>query len=305
MTLLGLLWAWLATGTALAGEEIAIFRSDDLPGYVAPARVFADTVGVPVHLYDFNGDKEKALALAERIRRDPPPLIFALGAKAAWIARTEFPEIPMIYAMVQDPERYGIVGDHVTGVGMELPLDAVLAQYEVLLPNLETIGVIVSPNAAAQLLPRTEEAAKRAGLEIRVEQASTPRELRRAFTRLRPGVQALWLAPDPELLTPANFRTLREASVRARLPLLASSETLVRAGALLCVAPDAVEVGNRAAELARAALALDKGAPLPPPVEPERPRVVLNRDTAEALGLTLDPVRMDFVDEVIEASADR
>lgn len=302
---LALLWAWIAGGMALAGGEIAIFRSDDLPGYVAPARVFADSVGMPVHLYDFNGDKAKALALAERIKRDPPPLIFALGAKAAWIARQEFPSVPLVYAMVQDPGRYGVEGDHVTGVGMELPLDAVLAQYEVLLPDLKTLGVIASPEVAARLLPQTEEAAKRAGLEIRIEQVSTPRELRRAFSRLRPAVQALWLAPDPQLLTPANFRTLRDAAVRARLPLLASSETLVRAGALLCVAPDAVEVGTRAAELARAALALEPGAPFPAPVPPERPRVVLNRDTAEALGLTLDPVRMDFVDEVIEASADR
>lgn len=298
-----LLTLWV--GLAAATEEIAIFQSDELPAYEAPARAFAEALGRPCHVYRIRGEKERGLSIAEHLRKDPPPLVFALGAKAAWVAAQELPNVPMVYAMVSDPARYGLAGPKITGVAINLPMDAVMAQVEVLLPDVGTIGVIVTPGQAETLLPAARTAAEKVGLEVKAEVVSDPKQLRRALSRLREDVQALWLVPDPELLTPANFRTIRDAAVRARLPLLTSSETLVRAGALLSVTPDADEVGAQAARLAAEILDAPPETPIPAPVTPERPRVVLNLDTLDALELALDPVQLDFVDETIEAAEAR
>jgi len=289
---------FLPLGVALASTDVAVMLSDDLPAYHAPVQTFGDALGRPYHVYDLRGDEARALSIAERMKRDPPPLIFALGAKAAWVAARQLPDVPLVYAMVQSPDRYGLDGARVTGIAMNLPMDTVISQIQVILPDVRSLGLLTSPGQATTLVPAAQEAAAKAGIELRPEVVGDARELRRALTRLRSGVDALWLAPDPELLTPTNFRLIRDAAVRARQPLLTGSETLVRAGALMCVTPDSVEVGIQAAHLATTLLAPE--GEVPSPIQPEHPRVVLNLDTLEALGLKLDPVQRDFVDAVVQ-----
>ena len=41
------------------------------------------------------------------------------------------------------------------------------------------------------------------------------------------------------------------------------------------------------------------------PLAPSATRVVLNRSTSEGLGMTLDPVLLDFVDEVVREPSRR
>ncbi|MFN7147787.1 MAG: ABC transporter substrate binding protein, partial [Myxococcota bacterium] len=94
-------------------------------------------------------------------------------------------------------------------------------------------------------------------------------------------------------------------TLRRRLPVLAATEKLVRAGALLCVAPDREMAGQQAGELA--ARILDQGE-LPGMIEPVPPatmRVVLNRDTLDSIGLEVDELMLDFADEVVRESAGR
>mgnify|MGYP005741111425 CR=1 FL=1 len=101
------------------------------------------------------------------------------------------------------------------------------------------------------------------------------------------------------MLTPTGFQVILTDTLRSRIPLLAWSENLVTAGALMCVAPDSGEVGHQAAELGRRILAGESPGDIDP-LAPEGFRVVLNRETQQALQLKIDPMLMDFVDEVIE-----
>jgi ABC-type uncharacterized transport system substrate-binding protein len=118
-------------------------------------------------------------------------------------------------------------------------------------------------------------------------------------------VDGLWLLPDPVVMAPDSFRWLRNEAMRRRVPMLASTENLVRAGALLCVAPDRGGAGQQASELARRIL--DTGA-LPGTIEPVPPatmRVVLNRDTLDTIGLEVDELMLDFADEVVRETEGR
>lgn len=297
--------ALLALGSCLASpvvaaSEVAIFQSDDLPAYQAPVTPFQDALDRSAHLYKLQGDKSRAEAIAAELKKDPPPLIFAIGAKAAWLARREFPDTPLVYAMIMEPERYGVSGDRVSGVGMTLPLDAVMAQLSVFVPGVHTLGVVVSPAYAKESLAPVKEAAAEAGYVLVVAEVDDTRALRSTLPRLARDVDAFLLVPDAELLTPTNFRAVRDVATRARRPVIAFSESLVRAGALLCVGPDSGEIGREAAALAREMLAAEPGAQAPPTRVPQTTRVVLNRDTLDALGLHLDPTLYDFVDLVVQ-----
>jgi putative ABC transport system substrate-binding protein len=283
-----------------ARDEIVVLRSDDLPAYQAPVdRYRAELAGRPVEVYDLLGDRQRALRITAQLRSDPPPLILALGPKAAWIAVNELPDVPVVYAMVFDPERYGIT-EGATGVSMAVPPELVLAQLSLMFPDITRLGLLLSEGAEPPWLPGAIAAAEAAGYELSIGRIDEERRVRRALGRLRPGIDALWLMPDPSVLTPSGYHTIYTEALRTSLPVLAYSEALVHAGALMCLAPDYDDVGRLAAVLSQQILdgedpdALDE-------LQPAAFRVVLNDDTKAALQLTLDPILLDFVDEVVTA----
>jgi len=118
-------------------------------------------------------------------------------------------------------------------------------------------------------------------------------------------VDAIWLLPDPLVISPSTFHFIRRQAVRARIPLLAYSETLVNAGALLCVAPDPSAIGVQAAETMRTLLEEDTTPGTLEAQAPDRARVVLNVDVQEAIDLSIDPMLMDFIDQTVQKKRER
>lgn len=287
---------------ALAGEAMVVLQSDDLPIYDAPTQRFVAEMG-EVEIINLQGDRERALRVTARLAEDPPPVIFALGAKSAWIALRELPDIPLIYAMVFEPERYDITGN-ITGVRMEVPPEMPLAQLQLMLPEVKRLGILLSEDAGGDWLDEALREADRAGYKVKIARVPSRRHVRRGLAQLRGSVDAIWLLPDREVLTPTGFQVILTDTLRSRIPLLAWSENLVTAGALMCVAPDYSEVGRQAAVLANRIIAGTTPSDIVP-LSPESFRVVLNRDTQQALQLKLDPMLMDFVDEVVSTPGKR
>jgi putative ABC transport system substrate-binding protein len=284
-------------------ESIVVLKSDDLAVYAAPIEAFEDAIGRPVTVIDIEGSKPVAKDVVTRLRFDPPPLVFALGAKAAWMAHEQMPHVPLVYGMIRDPARYGLEGDSVTGVGYEIPYETLMGQAQLFLPEVRKIGVILTnQNPAVQEL---RAAARAADVELDITSVQDSRDVRSACVRISKRVDALLVINDPEVLTPENFRFIREQASRVGIPIVATSEALAQAGALLAVVPDYGLTGSQAADLAQRIL--DMGA-TPGDLEVPRPegaRVVLNRAVLDELGLELDPMLLDFADEVIEVDVGR
>lgn len=299
-----LLTLGLLLATAFAGPDVVVLVSDSLQTYEVPVLALREGVDGHVVVIDLEGDKALAQAAADRIRRDPPEVVVALGAKAAWIAQTELPELPLVYAMVVSPERYGIRGQGVTGVSHNVEPDMQMAQLTLVAPDVKKLGMILSRKNDSLDSAAAIAAAERAGLELRVLRVTTERHVRKAWQHLRADVDALWIVPDPLVVTPENFRYLRDQAAYAGMPTIASSEDLVRAGALMCVAPDREVVGQQIVDLTNALLG---GASIDdlPLQEPGSVRVVLNVDTQEEIGLEIDEFALDFIDEVVREAGRR
>jgi putative ABC transport system substrate-binding protein len=303
--MLPLLFAALFVGDASARADIVVLVSDTLGAYDAPVERFTTSVGRAATVFDLQGSRTRADSVVRQLQADPPPLVFAVGAKAAYVAVNELPTVPVVYAMVLDPGRYGIGGTQVTGVSMDVPAEAALSQFQLFAPAVKRLGVLLSANNSSAQVAGALEAARKLGFEVSVSRVTNRKDLRAAWQRMSTGVDALWLLPDPVVMSPEAFRFLRNDTLRRRLPMLASTENLVRAGALLCVAPDRGVAGQQAAELAHRIL---DDAELPGTIEPVPPasmRVVLNRDTLDAVGLQVDELMLDFADEVVRETESR
>lgn len=295
----------LLVSQAAARADIAVLVSDQLEAYEAPVARFQDAVGRSTTVFQIDGDRARADSIVRQLKADPPPLVFAVGAKAAYIAVNELPDVPVVYALVLDPGRYGISGTQVTGVSMEVPAEATLSQFQLFAPEVKTLGVLLSANNTSPQVAEALASARRLGFETTVQRVTNPRDVRAAWQRMAGNVDALWLLPDPVVMAPEVFRWLRNDTMRRRVPMLASTENLVRAGALLCVAPDRRVAGQQASDLARRIL---EGGELPGTIEPAAPgamRVVLNRDTLDSMGIAVDELMLDFADEVVRETEGR
>ncbi len=290
---------WLALALpALAREAPAILRSDDSSAYDLPVAAVQRGLGGTATVHDLEGDREVADRIIAELRRDPPPVVVALGAKAAYAARNGLLESQLVYVMVGDPERYGLPGPGVTGVTEAVPPAALTAQLQLFLPDVRRLGVMVSdpdsPGLAALI-----DAASAASIDVVVALVDENGDARAPWRAIRQEIDALLLIRDPAVLTPENVRYLVDETRRQRVPLLSPTEVLVRVGALMCVAPDHEQAGEQAALLA---LKILDGTPADTiePVDPQAWRVVLNDDTLRRLNLEIDGMMLDFVDEVVE-----
>jgi putative ABC transport system substrate-binding protein len=294
----------LLTGLAHARDAVVVLTSDDLPRYEAPLPSLERGLGRPVQVLRIRGSKQTALSIAADLGEDPPPLVIALGAKAAWTAVHQGPNVPIVWAMVDDPDRYDLTGAFVTGINGDVPPDLVLAQLRLFAPEVERIGIVIGAGNTSPRVGAAIDAAKAAGYEVTARRVGTPRDVARAFARLRGEIDALWILPDRDVIDPNAFHHLRREAERARMPVLAWSPMLVEAGALMCVAPDPDRVGAQAAELASRVLAGETAGAIEP-IDPDGARVVINRDTMETINLAIDEDLLDFVDEVVRKPSTR
>lgn len=294
----------LSLGLAHARSTIVVLTSEELPHYRTTATAFAAQLGQPVEVIRIKGQRERAMRVAAELTTDPPPLILALGEKAAWTAVHHGPNVPIVHAMVDDPGRYEIDGAFVTGVRSDAPPDAVLAELRLYAPDVQRIGIIISASNTSPRVGASIQAAKEAGFEVTARRVGTSRDVKRAFGNIRNDVDALWVLPDQDVIDPTSFHYLRREASRARMPMLAWSPALVEAGALMAVTADADRVAAQAATLAQRILDGETAGAIPM-VDPAATRVVLNRDTLESLGLNVDEGLLDFVDEVVRQPTGR
>jgi putative ABC transport system substrate-binding protein len=231
---------------------------------------------------------------------------FRSGAQAAKAATST---IPIVFAVGDDPVKLGLVaslarpGGNATGVN-NFATEVVakrLGLLHDLLPKAIRIAVLVNPANA----PVTEatlrdipEAASALGLQIRVLNASTSREVEAAFATLgRDPADALLVSSD-------GFFTSRRVqfvvlSVRHAIPAMYAAREYPEAGGLMSYGTDALDEWHQVGIYTGQILKGAKPADLPVS-QSTKFEFVINMQTARALGIEVPNSIQLLADEVIE-----
>jgi putative ABC transport system substrate-binding protein len=280
---------------------VLIVQSDDIPQYAAATSAFATTANaatVVVRIADSASKTRKTIARATRLAA--PDAVFALGAQAAVLAKSEFPDTPMIFAMVMDWQRRGLEGTNTAGVALEMPADDLLTRYKLVLPHLRRVGLIYSNAMSESYINDARGAAKRLGIHLIEEPVTSADQVAGAYRRMRRDIDAVWMVPDPEVVTRDNFAYLAHRTRNDGIAFLAFSENFVHAGALMSITPNYATMGSQAAAL------LDRmlHSPEKPNVvqNPLGSRLVVNAATARYVGVDLDATVLAMTDAVIDSS---
>ena len=246
---------------------------------------------------------------AELVRRQVAVVVTSGGANAASAAKAATTTIPIVFTVVEDPVRLGLVaslarpGGNLTGINFlsgELTAKR-LELLRALVPTATRFAVLVNPANARNTettLRDVEPAARAMGLQIQVLNASTSREIDTAFaTIVRERPDALFVGGDAFF----SARRVQLALLAGRhgVPAIYSDREYAEAGGLMTYGSNIVDVYRQVGVYAGRILKGAKPADLPV-VQSSKFELVINHQTARMLGLTVPPSLLATADEVIE-----
>lgn len=244
--------ALIAVAPSARGAEVALLKSTDAaawrPTVDAIRRVAA---GHAIAEYDLRNDRATADGVMGSLKGKGSILV-ALGPLAAQLARTQLPESPLVFAMVQEPARLGLgAGPNVTGVAFHIPVKNQIAAFRLVNPKGVRIGVLFSPDHTGELVAEAEKAAGLLRIVLVPRSIAGDRDVPGKLRELLAGdtIDALWIPPDPVLLTEASRRYILAETLKAGKPVYTISSSLVQEGALVSNGPDYVSIGELVGEL--------------------------------------------------------
>jgi putative ABC transport system substrate-binding protein len=254
------------------------------------------------------GDANRMRALAQELVSLQPDIIVTGGTPVTVAVQRETRTIPIVFVGVADPVATGLVArlnrpsGNVTGfANFEASLAGkwleLLTDIE---PGLKRAAIMFNPDTAlvSTFMPSFETAAR----SLKVVPISAPvhsdAEIETAIVALgrEPG-GGLVVMPDAFLR--AHRALIISAAVRNNVPAVYSLSDFARDGGLLSYGSDLVDTVRRAATYVDRILRGEKPGDLPVQF-PTKFEMVLNRNTAKALGLAVPPSILVRADEVIE-----
>jgi putative ABC transport system substrate-binding protein len=284
---------------AAGAAEVVILKSADLSAYNQAVAGFKASIPPSTSSVEFNlkGSAKLSQEQVELIRKPDTSVLFAVGSKAAQVAKEKFPDIPVVFCMVLDPAQYNLKAPNMTGIRLEIPLDRQFGAMRSVLPSLKRIGVLYDPEKTGHLVDEARLLAKSLGLELIAKQVNTEKEVPPALRALLSQVEALWLVPDSTVLTEDSLKFVLGTALDFNVPVIGFSSELVRSGALIGLSVNYEDVGRQAGVLAKNIL-FDQYKPSSATVPPERVRLSLNLKTAKFLGITISPDAVNAADEL-------
>jgi len=226
------------------------------------------------------------------------------GIRAAWDATHT---IPIVMANSGDPVGTGLIaslarpGGNITGLSLLLPElgGKRLALLREAVPKVSHVAVLWNPTNAAKPLEWKSAQAAAAALGVRVTSVEV-----RESDDFPPSFAAIGkaradaLMPLTEPLTRTHRRQIGDFAVKNRLPTMAEARDFADAGGLMTYGPSLLDLWRRAATYVDKILKGAKPADLPVE-QPTKFELVVNLQTATAIGLTIPQSFLIRADEVI------
>jgi putative ABC transport system substrate-binding protein len=259
--------------------------------------------------YQFaNGQIEQYPAAVAKLIRLNVDVIVAWTTPAAAAAKRATSTIPIVLLGVPDPVSLGFIdslarpGGNVTGLsnqGGELS-GKLMESLVGIVPGIKHVAVLCNPRNPSQILQlrEVEAVVPSLGLSLQAVEASNPQGLEDALARIV-GLDAQGIVILADALFISQRKRIAEFALKSRLATVSQRREIPEAGGLLAYGASLRDQLRHAAGYVDKILKGAKPADLPVE-QPTKFELVINLNTAKALGLTVPPMLLARADEVIE-----
>jgi len=254
------------------------------------------------------GHMDRLPALAAELVELRPDIIVAVPTPAVVAAKSATSAIPIVSFMLADEVRLGLVandahpGGNVTGILMRvegLPTKQLQIATQTV-PSARRIGVLINPGSvdAAEQRHQVETSSAAMAVAIRFVEARTPDDLEGAFqTFTSERAEVLLVLYDALFFQ--ERRRIAALAAAARIPAIYGARDFIADGGFVSYG---VSLAASARNLATYVDKIFKGArPKDLPVEfPTKLELVINLQTAKALGFTVPDKLLALANDVVE-----
>ncbi|MFZ2139467.1 MAG: ABC transporter substrate-binding protein, partial [Xanthobacteraceae bacterium] len=243
---------------------------------------------------------------ADFVRRKVSVIVTPGSATAALAAKAATSTIPIVFGAGGDPVKQGLVasfnrpGGNLTGVNF-FTAELVAKRMQLLrelVPAAKRVAVLVNPTDLEGYATLHDAEAAAGGLQILVREVTSGRDIDAAFASMtRENADAVLVAPG----TFFNTRRVQLAILAARhvLPATYPVRAYAEVGGLASYGADILDAFREVGAYTARVLKGTKPADLPV-LQSTKFELVINLNTARALGLELPPMLLARADEVIE-----
>jgi putative ABC transport system substrate-binding protein len=252
-------------------------------------------------------DRLPALA-ADLVDRHVDVITTTGGGPSVLAAKSATSTIPIVFRSGADPVELGLVaslsrpGGNLTGVSF-ISIELMPKRLELLselVPHAGLIALLVNPNSsiAQRIIGNMQEAASAKGLQLDIQKASSESEIDAAFaTLVHQHAGALVVGGDTFFAN--RLDQIMALAAHHAVPAIYELREAVAAGGLISYGPSRSgswhQVGTYVGKILKGAKPADL-----PVQQPTTFELVVNLNTAKALGLTIPPSILARADEVIE-----
>jgi putative tryptophan/tyrosine transport system substrate-binding protein len=254
------------------------------------------------------GDADRLRLYAVELVDLKPDVIFAGGGRAITALNQQTRDIPIVFEGPSDPVRQGFVasmarpGGNLTGFSAFEPsiVGKLLEALKEIAPQTAQVALMLHPdNPGSPLYMQLfESTVPSFAMKAMAASARDPNEIELAIrTVAKMPNGALMLAQDVFMASQRNL--IVRLAAEHRLPAVYPLREYVTSGGLLSYGADTADRYRRAASYVNRILRGEKPADLPVQA-PIKFELVVNLNTAKALGLEVPPTLLARADEVIE-----
>jgi putative tryptophan/tyrosine transport system substrate-binding protein len=250
------------------------------------------------------GDPDRLRSSALELVSLAPDVILANGTAILSALKQQTQSIPIVFVLVPDPVGDGFVdslarpGGNLSGLtNFEFPMGGKWVDLlKEVAPRVSQVALLFNPNTApyAQKFLETVSLGAKAGLLP----VHTDAEIEAALEAIA-GKSDSGLIVLPDLFTSGHRELIVASAARYRLPTIYPFKFFAKNGGLISYGVDTLDLFRRSASFVDRILMGNKPSDLP--VEaPTKFELVVNLQTAKALGLTIPASLLASADEVIE-----
>lgn len=275
----------LGTTPAARGADVALVLSENGGVYGEFASAFQQFSNNSSWKIRWIGTPDSLESLAFRA-----DLIIAVGSEATRVSlrrgegrptiATLLPRQAYERAMAENPAR----PRSATAIYLDQPVARLMAFAHFLLPDRSKAGVLVGADTR-HLQTLIRQGAASATLNADIEDVESDTALVSSLNQLLSRNDFLVALPDSTVYRRDNIRVILLTSYRYQKPVVAFSQAFVTAGALAAIYSSPAQIARQAAELVRT-LPPDSIV-LPPAQGPTLFSIAINRNVAQALGLSI------------------